>query len=472
MPSKYPSVTAAKAKAAKPANYPKGPRPPAANDNRLGKVVLEKLPKAVVPKTVPKLNFVPRLITPADILASGADLFNMVYQGLIQLSSRPDPRYWVQLFANKAWDGFGHVVNTSLNTGNVTSQDAWWAPVWTGSGNQYILGAPPNPNSYFSFVFHNLENDAPQGQAPYRETSMASGYRRASGAPVPTPYTVVPRIIPVTLPAVLPAPAPQAVPLAYPMATPIERPSWEAPKFGDEPAKAPDPSPWPKANPSPKIYILPPMPVPFIRMRPQPIPTVQPGTVVTFDPVTDGVFIERVQQHASPAPIRINKIGREKEVEKKTNVAIVGGVLWTGLNTTTEAMDFVVAMYKSVPESYWKNKYGKWFNPVKASKAQKIKYMLTDIDAWRNIDLAEGLQNYINMQIGDYFAALGSQQTKKLAQELGVLTGVDKAFADMQEGLGTQEVLKELTPELDIDYQSGEVSVTGPLGVLKLKFRR
>lgn len=301
----------------------------------------------------------------------------------------------------------------------------------------------------------------------------------------PTPPT--PALVPgVTRPLPL-SPAPSELPVSWPLSLPIAPPRPYVPvspvrQPGDEPDSPPDPVPSNRPVPKPRYDLR----VPGIRVRPEPDPVVRPrprprpepvirpplvhvppniSEVVEVLPPT--VVIEvgtgprgrvkpRIREDSNNRPADRRPPRRTKQT--KPNVAIVGGLVWTGINSLTEAIDFLLAMYEALPEHRKLSK--------KASKAQRIKYAPEALWRYHNeMDYAEALQNYINMQVGDYVAALGSNQTKKVMQELGLLTGLDRAIRQAQDAaVADGENLGDLVPTLDIDRETGAVSLVTKWG--------
>ena len=78
------------------------------------------------------------------------------------------------------------------------------------------------------------------------------------------------------------------------------------------------------------------------------------------------------------------------------------------------------------------------------------------------------------MQIGDMAAALGSKSIKRVNQQTRMTTGLDRALRAHQDNLGeldpeSNDNWTDLIPTLDIDRETGVISITGPLGVLALR---
>lgn len=315
--------------------------------------------------------------------------------------------------------------------------------------------------------------------ANYRQ--YVGTYFKRAGAPTPTPLNEPAAFL---APAI---PAPWEWPLAQPIAVPKvapQRAPWTKPKPGEEPSEKPEEEPKPAFAPNTSPIILPHPGLPIVRVTPGRQPIVFPGVVVKPAPQqpgpsapdpTPGVVVQPSEDFGKPnpppSPGGPGGGGRteRKTVEKKAKVSMAVGLAWAGINSVTEAMDFIVAMHKSIPK-------GKGRLSAKASKAQVIEYMMTTPSAWRRIDLAEALQNYINMQIGDMAAALGSQSIKRVMQDTGMITGLDRALRAHADNLGELDTSRDdnwtdLIPTLDIDRENGVISIIGPLGVLRLRRR-
>lgn len=287
-------------------------------------------------------------------------------------------------------------------------------------------------------------------------------------------------------------PAPLVEVPVWPIAQPIyRRPAptiWEAPGRLDEPSAEPEPKPKPKewAKPFPKtieVWTLPALPSPFYRTRPtrpgEPVP-VPPGSVLepspgsgVDDPVTGPSPGPRAPETATGGmgALRFSRnkdYGRKNPpppatTEHKVHANMAAGVIWAGINSLTEFFDFLVAMHDAVDPLHRLSK--------KASKRQIILYMTSSMKPWNNIDIAEGLENYINMEFSDYVAALGSRSSKKVARQNHIVTGLDRALNQHQGRLYDAAFdegnnLGDDIPELDIDLENGVISISGPVGSL------
>lgn len=302
------------------------------------------------------------------------------------------------------------------------------------------------------------------------------------------PNTVVPLIFPKTTVPIVDPFAPPAWPPNMPQVTPIGRPDpgarpnparnpWEEPT---NPVRKPVPRVRPRRRPDSRprrdsrpVYDLPPVEGPLIRVNAPPTLSVLPHTTVIR---TVG---GRPQVSTKPSRAQDRRPPRRVK-QKKVNIAITAGLLWVGINTVTEALDFIKAAEEALPK--------KLRLSDKASKAQKIEYMMSNPELWDSIDTAEFIQNYINMQVGDFVAALGSDSIKKVYKQSGMVTGLDRALRQVQDGWndaakeeltkqgGDPEEIKNVrwdryVPQLDIDEASGSVTLTSPHRAVSFNYR-
>lgn len=355
--------------------------------------------------------------------------------------------------------GFAWARNTT-NCFASTIATSSWALYYT-PGAPYDAQANNYPGSGGYFI----------SEAGLRDVGRIA-YEIAFWSPKPGNVSTNPQrlFIPSVRPAWVSAPmsSPMALPLARPEAVPTPHPD-----LGVEPANEPNPArnpnPRHRSRPRPNRVRLPRV-FPFFRVGDNFPEIDMPGVVVTPNPSSPtGFDVEAYagNRNYDRAPSRTRN--RKPRIQEKFNVAIVGGMVWSGINTVTEVMDFAKAMYDALPRSSqlpWGNK---------ASKSQKVTYMLTNPDVWDDLDLAEAFENYVNMQFGDFVAAIGSDSIKKLYKDLGSATGLDRAVNAGRNISGdielTEEQQRDLVnpvPQLDIDGQTGEVTITGPLGVFRV----
>lgn len=485
MPSKYPSVTAkAKGTAPKPTNFPGGKGLPA-NDNKIGTVVLSKLkPRFKVGRGW--LQLLPDAIDALNAIDDWSDTW---WNGIAPLNGRTkfSPLTWNTTPCSACpGGGYGFTGGTSPCCHITTNGNANYAnPLGLAAKNQ---------------IYRVWSREYPV----YPLGPLIPQYRWQVVATAAVKNTAPGNATPVSIPSFAPVPQPQFWPAATPLAEPLVRTRpgalpWLAPQPGQEPSKPenkPDPITSAYVRPVPFIIIvndlplgevsvprvrrrtggrpprpprvdpviLPPLPVPIFgppEPKPDALPFVPPGVVVKPSAFNDRMIEIRWTKDfgkQQPPP--------KGTVEKKANVTVVGGLVWAGLNTLTEIFDFIVAMHKSLPKHMQLSS--------KASKQDVLAYMMQSspseaYDIWKNIDLAEGLENFINMQIGDMAAALGSTPIKKVNQQMGSLTGLDRALREHSDNLGEAGNWSENIPKLDIDRENGVISISGPLGVLTLK---
>lgn len=267
-------------------------------------------------------------------------------------------------------------------------------------------------------------------------------FQRKTGAPTPTP-----ELLPEAQPFV---PTTKPVPVALPMAQPQPQPKaqpWAKADVGAEPST--------KEKPRPTPYPLVPLPVPAVQIdnlgqvkgQLDTVPVTQTWAGTGGGSVT-----------VLPGPIANRQPGPKKK-QQKINVVAVGGRVWVLLNMATEAIDFVDAMWKAIPED-------------QRRKCTTPQCKLRDL--WDNmgaIDLSDAVENYLNMQLTDYLSALTGIPTKKLSQQLGHITGVDRAINQaaglwMDSGLKDLGIethnISELFPKIDWDVNSGIVNLSIP----------
>lgn len=284
-----------------------------------------------------------------------------------------------------------------------------------------------------------------------------------------------------------PLPLPMEVPFSFPVGNPTERPVFAPAKPGEEPSSPnakpePKPNPWAKPwtvpatwtapgvaapmqpgvkpRPGERVVVLPAMPTPVTMLPPlgsmaPGVSVAPPATVIQVQPGTGGVSVIRTGDFGQDSPPKPGQV--QHKVTTKTRVI---GLVWHGVGKITEGLDFVQAMHDSIKDP--RKKLSK-----KASKAQVLEYMLTNLEPWGYIDPAEGLQNFINMQIGDYIAALGSDQIKAVNRMSGSTTGLDRAIRQHGKMISEQaEPGSQFNPvpELDIDAETGVISVSSAVG--------
>lgn len=309
------------------------------------------------------------------------------------------------------------------------------------------------------------------------ETSVV--FNKKPGSPLEVPYSQ-PWAIPATQPGTNPGPLPVAWPIVDPApavsTAPDPEPEVEALQ---DPAKQPEKQPDRNNRPD---YSIPPLRVPIVIFDGSPgwqnVVNVRPFDQI-FDvgeaPRTNLDIAVAVRSRPSTAsskrpPRRVN--------QKKATIQTVAGAGVAVVNTITEGVDFLKAMHKAIPEERRKTAYN-WYGTGSDRKKKKRELTPQEMAAdlaknWKYFQFAEAFENYINMQMSDYVAAMGSNATKKLSQDLGVATGVDRAISRTQQRFqdgeaAAAEAMEQgyvpqggLAPRVDINLADGYVSVSAP----------
>lgn len=328
------------------------------------------------------------------------------------------------------------------------------------------ISSPTTLSAIYTHAWHSAPYKS--GAYWYHAWFRAERWQRKTGAPSPTPVVVPATWVP------LPSGRSIANPLAWPVASPAPRLlPYAKPTPAEQPSKSPEPKPNRRPRRDPRPRRLPPVRgLPLVTVGPMSVPIAPPSIVVrpgqnpTSPTVTE---VPPPNTNAPPRSIKVPGAGRPRQrpkVEKKAKMSALGHAIWAGVNTTTEVLDFVNAMAKSIPASS-----GHALSP-KASKMQRLRYMFTHPEAWLEIDLGMAIENYVNMQVGDYVAAFGSGAIKNLTQQLGIATGLDGAIrraGDTHDEARPEGVEAfNPVPQLDYDEETGAWSISGPLGVLKV----
>lgn len=452
MVSTYPKVTASSQGRPKPANFPKG-KPAPANDNRIGTIRLQA-PKPRFRLSVHPYQIVIRAL--ADTIEEG--------DRLIKAITYPSTRV---RFHPSAW-------SVTRCAGEPPASE-FTSNNWSHCGLSFFVDDNPAPGTPFT------------GQPGH-----AAGWYRGIGTYFGSPRTYVKQVeiwgrkpgyesAPMEVPVPYTAPIPQGEPAVWPLAWPMapQRPRpvaipqpWAEPKA--EPKAEPQAERQPELGPEKTpVFLMPAIGFPVFSFDPGTMPGrwVTPGIVIRPTP-DGGVIVEPSTDYGKgepPGPGRPRPGTRfaepAKVIEHKAQAKMLVKGAWGGINAVTEAMDFIVAAHDSIkPNSMHKL-------PDKASKKQVINHMLTSPSAWRDIDFADALANFINMQVGDWASALGSNQIKKVSRDLGIVTGLDRILRIGQEQ-GSElsapgDNWSSMIPTIDIDGKTGAINITGPLGVLK-----
>lgn len=265
---------------------------------------------------------------------------------------------------------------------------------------------------------------------------------------------------------------------------PIIEPWWN-PSIGEEPVNWPkpqelpwpsavpenDPDPEPEGRPSRRVILMPPVVQPGIGTD----PWFGPGVTINPPPVGRPNTPPQVEVTPPTRPTQPPKPQppRRDTKERKTTIRSVAGPLWVVINSTTEAFDFVDAMHKALPRDKRrscrnagepgrlvtiKRKKDGVIKTKKHCEEMRPQDQLVDIyNHFDVLDLEKAFNNYVNMQIGDYVAAI--VDGKRLNQLTGAATGGDRAL-----NIG-EKYAQELgggmkPPTVDIDFDTGEVTLT------------
>ena len=354
------------------------------------------------------------------------------------------------------------LVNFSSCSGYIISGE----PIWANNAHDWSNAIVGTVLTYWKAV----QEPNPIWWLEYPALKM---HKVANNDAVARPY-----VFPTTgvVPAVV---GDKALPMVFPIASPIapSNAPWGRPAPNEEPSNAPQPDPQHDPRPDynlPPLRITVPRPsrtrpnaprarpetpaLPLVSVPPsvsEVVNVLPPATVIDFVPAGPGGASNPVITHPPSNPAD-RQPPKSVKKQAKVNIAVTMGALWTGLNTVTEVFDFIVAMHDAIPRGV----KGSPRLSDKASKAQIIKYMSTHLKPWLHVDFAEGLQNFINMQIGDFIAALGSEQIKKVQQMTGSATGLDHAIRQGQNAVENGSDWTNYVPLLDIDTESGSVSIT------------
>lgn len=329
-----------------------------------------------------------------------------------------------------------------------------------------VVESVPNPTA--SSGWAGLSRH-PTGTFSCNATYVLRGeqrYQRRGGSPVPTPTL---QGIPVgKTPVVGGNPVPDKFPTAWSNPSPSKNPFTKA-----NPGEEPSENPWPDELP---VYDLPVFDAPVVLLDPPTqsgvIPQVKTQTVSVSGPGDPPVVTVKPGNPVQQPP------GAGKKQDKPT-VVKTAGKLWVAINFFTESLDFVEVLWDALPEKckrkkIFENRWGReaTFAADHYSKLEDLYKCLGEID------VAKVITGYINNQIEDYFYGKMSDPTKKLSQELGIISGLDRAIAQAQHWAMTsvdedgnvkeEAILDAFLPKVDFDPETGEVTLTSLLGETKV----
>lgn len=465
--------------------------PPAGSQSAVAKAIAKQLAKNPVIKKLPKFRN-PAILAGAAVLALAYELNELAYN--IGLNGAPDvkpntpsmwllpPAYWDAQYGNctselTGWLDhirFGSLPSLCVGTcaGTTTKPATWVTQIGVTRTSSTTAGG------YAASL-----KDHPGCLGPTVEWARNPWVRWTKKAGQPA-------LIPVRSFAPPGVPYPLEIPMEFPLATPVHAPKPKArpmapihPMF--EPSNNPDPAKTPKpefglgVDP---IYDLPvdlppvtmvdwqtivrarvrPQPPTVVITAPSPIGRTGPRPRTRVKPGIDGAGDGRGGITARPGRPSMSRPPK-KTKQRKSNVVANGGKAWVVLNMATEGIDFAEALWESIPPKY---------RTPKKHATLRIKLQ----EVWEHLDkinVAAAFVNVINQNILDQFYAKLGLPTKKLTQELGALTGVDRAINQTEKNLNDWlasefgpdarlDVVDAVIPHLDFDHDTGEVTLVVP----------
>lgn len=452
MVAKYPQQTAAKKKPpVKTGQTIKGS--PAANDNKIGPLKLNSLPKlagAVVLRRINPFHFPVSLAIEIGKAAFPEEAPAPLSMHRQIMSSQ----YWVY-----------SVCGSCPQTPNVVSD--WSATCCATHGSTVPWG-----NGLTGMV---STTGIRKAWKVWEGAGYNQYYRRHVGWW--SKKTGAPAIAPVDYWAPLPHndPLGRPAPRVWPIATPIfpgPAPSpWAKPEPWAEPAAETKPDKEPAWDPGPKAPLV--ISLPWDGSGDA---IVDPATGASIQPRPRNVNITAGRGRPRVSTSRNN--ARQEQPPRgvkqhKPNIVQVGGVGWVLFNFATEALDFASNLYDSLPEEV---KGGS-----RPSMKQKLKKLF---EHWDKIDVDKAIQLFLNDQIEDMLWGSLGKPTKDLTQRLGMATGVDRAINQNmsgwfeavnsyyhEQGMGSPPSLFQVEIDfdgpvdsvgivnVDINWETGEVSI-------------
>lgn len=187
-----------------------------------------------------------------------------------------------------------------------------------------------------------------------------------------------------------------------------------------------------------------------------------PGPGVTTPPATGTTPPKPQPQTATEVSINTRNPTREdlkdrtpkrREKERKVRSRAVGK-LWAFVGQITEGMDLIQVLYDAIPDGKcgkfdWKTRSGDYFtDPYEKAKAI--------YNCFEHINVGQALENYVNNQIEDWMYAQQGKALGKASGNLGVTTGLSRAITQNQQ----DDFVGYLVPKVDIDWSTGDISVT------------
>lgn len=382
---------------------------------------------------------------------------------------------------NGSMQGAGWVPHPTVNCPRTNPRLGWGNPANTSC---QTTGISTLPLTYAQVMFAATIKEVHLGTPT---TSGSPRYRNGLQwvRTIPSPALIPqPGVLPVPaadpfappLPALQPKPRPQELPIKKPAPQPRTAPRPVGrPLPGEQPSRAPLPKgrPRPGRDTKPEYHPIPNMPFP-ITLYPTPgggVPNpIQPDQVIDFKPPTGGKpggpkpgrETPRVRQRPNSARNRPKKRKREKERKPDTRVKVRGAL---GLiNLATEANDFLNVLYDALPEDS-PCKRGAERDTRKSGKKYVTPYHKAKAvyDCFSSIDVGNAIEGYVNNQVEDYVFGMIGQQVGKATGNFGVTTGLNRALQKQQElAQGEGPGIGDLIPQIDIDDETGELTVTVP----------
>ena len=339
-------------------------------------------------------------------------------------------------------------------------------------------GCAVNPESGGSTIWTNATSAGPQihgyqnegrGIAPCSATQSkwrkVASWTRKAGAPVPTPMVDV---NPVPLGAESPLEQPVTFPTSVPNAVPVKHGFTKAGP-GEEPSENPEPDKVPD-------YDLPVFDAPVVLLDPPWKTGINPQ--VRTQTVSVGGPGQPPRITATRGNPTQSRPGPRKK-QDKPNIVKTAGKLWVAINFFTESLDFLEVLWDALPDKCKRKmiREERWgrtamFQADHYSKLEDVYNCLGEID------VAKAITGYINNQIEDYFYGKMSAPTKKLSQQLGIISGLDRAINQAQQwamksvdeegNVEETAILDAFLPKVDFDPHTGDVTLTSLLGETKV----
>lgn len=308
-----------------------------------------------------------------------------------------------------AWGAFGASATPGITDSCLVNQAGYWDGVSPYS--------PPvfTPNNFGNYIQYGFVQFVPANN-PARVTQRYNWRRTSTNQktnpnPVPGPFAAPGSSA--TKPMDDPLPEPGNAPWEFsivptwvkpgnvtatkpqPVYNPQPRPEWPSPEFpdvGPQPEPKTEPKPDPKTDPEPTVII-----------------DISPGTTTT-----PGV----IDPPGKPdKPVRRPPRGTK---ERKARVGALFGIIWRGIGTVTEGLDFLNNLYEALDwklKRDWYNQHGRQPTPQ-----EKLQIIYKNIN---NLDIVKALQNYTKDQIEDMIYAAGGKKAAEANTLLNRPIGIE-----------------------------------------------